>query len=219
MVSSSYRNAPGRRRRSPNGGAIEETAMVAKIETILTPTDFSTTSEQAVEYALDLARRLKASVHLVHVVAYPIDVGGWPEAYGATFAGLREQLRQDAALRLAKRAKSITGLKVSTDVREGSPARAIADAARDRKCDLIVMGTHGSGGFTHLMLGSVAERVVRTAPCPVLTVSSTRARKRAAPAAPKRKGSRVGARGSRAGIQSRRSSGATTRSDRRGSSS
>jgi nucleotide-binding universal stress UspA family protein len=117
----------------------------------------------------------------VHVVTYPIDVGGWPEAYGATFAGLREELRQDAALRLAKRAKSITGVKVSTDVREGSPARAIVDAARSRKCDLIVMGTHGSGGFTHLMLGSVAERVVRTAPCPVLTVSSASSKARSSP--------------------------------------
>jgi nucleotide-binding universal stress UspA family protein len=171
-------------------GAIE--GSMTKIETILAPTDFSETAEWAVAYALDLARRLDASVHLVHVVAYPIEVGGWPEAYGATFAGLREELKQDAELRLAKRAESITGIKVSTDVREGSPARAIVDAARDRKCDLIVMGTRGSGGFTHLLLGSVAERVVRTAPCPVLTVSSHDSKKRRAPAAPSRTKNRVG---------------------------
>jgi nucleotide-binding universal stress UspA family protein len=173
---------------------------MTKIETILAPTDFSETAEWAVAYALDLARRLDASLHLVHVVAYPIDVGGWPEAYGTTLAGLREELKQDAALRLAKRAKSITGIKVSTDLREGSPARAIVDAARDRKCDLIVMGTHGSGGFTHLLLGSVAERVVRTAPCPVLTVSSQDSKKRRSPAARSRTKNRVGrAAGKRSG--------------------
>jgi nucleotide-binding universal stress UspA family protein len=182
--------------------AIEGFAMLAKIETILTPTDFSATAEQAVEYALDLARRLKASVHLVHVVVFPIDVGGWPEGYGATFAGLREQLRTDAALRLAKRAKSITGVKVSTDVREGTPARAIVDAARERRCDLIVMGTHGSGGFTHLVLGSAAEKVVRTAPCPVLTVSAASAKARTAPAPRTRAESRAKARKPRAGVQS-----------------
>jgi nucleotide-binding universal stress UspA family protein len=165
---------------------------MVKIESILTPTDFSETAEWAVSYALDLARQLDASVHLVHVVLYPIDVGGWPEAYGATFAGLREEMRQDAAIRLATRAKSIKDVKVSTDVRDGSPAREIVEAARGRKCDLIVMGTHGRGGFSHLMLGSVAERVVRTAPCPVLTVGSADSKKRKSPAAPARTKKRAG---------------------------
>jgi nucleotide-binding universal stress UspA family protein len=184
--------------------------MRVKIETILAPTDFSDLSEQAVEYALDLARRLGASVHLVHVVAYPIDVGGWPDAYGTSWAGLREQLAQEAALRLAKRAKPISDVVVSTDVREGNPAHAIVDAARDRDCDLIVMGTRGSGGFTHLLLGSVAEKVVRTAPCPVLTVPSSPARRRRK-AAVEREGNRATARTQRAGRGSARNRKAPVR--------
>ena len=61
-------------------------------------------------------------------------------------------------------------MKVTIAVLEGSPSRVIVAAAGDRKCQLIVMGTHGLGGLSHLVLGSVAERVVRTAPLPVLTV-------------------------------------------------
>jgi nucleotide-binding universal stress UspA family protein len=65
--------------------------------------------------------------------------------------------------------------RVITGVMFGSPARAIVDYARDYAIDLIVMGTHGRSGFAHLLLGSVTERVVRTAECPVLTVRDTAA--------------------------------------------
>jgi nucleotide-binding universal stress UspA family protein len=160
----------------------EEMAMVPKFETILMPTDFSPPSDHALEYGVALARQAGATIHLVHVVAHPIEIAAWPETYYAEYAGLRQQLHEDAERQLAARVKSIAGVKVITGVLDGSPARAIVAAARDSRCQLIVMGTHGRGGFSHLVLGSVAERVVRTAPCPVLTVpaASTAAEKSAA---------------------------------------
>jgi nucleotide-binding universal stress UspA family protein len=145
------------------------------IESILTPTDFSPTSERALDFAVTLAGQSGASLHLLHVVAYPVEPDGWPEAYLAGFAGLRQQLRGDAERQIAALAKSISGVKVTTEVAEGAPARAILEVAKARKCQLIVMGTHGRGGVSHLLLGSVAERVVRTSPCPVLTVSDAAA--------------------------------------------
>ena len=132
---------------------------------------------------MSLARQTGAALHVLHVVAYPIEVGAWPESYWVEMGGLREQLRRDAERDLAGCAAKISGIKVTTEVIDGSPARAIVQAATDRKCQLIVMGTHGRGGFSHLVLGSVAERVVRTASCPVLTVSAASAQTEAPAAA------------------------------------
>lgn len=146
--------------------------MVPKFETILMPTDFSTPSQHALEYAVALAKQSGAAIHLVHVVAYPIEIASFAEAYYVEYAGLRKQVTEDVERQLAALAKTIPGLTVTTEVLEGAPARAIVAAARDRNCQLIVMGTHGRGAFSHLVLGSVAERVVRTAACPVLTVSA-----------------------------------------------
>jgi len=76
----------------------------------------------------------------------------------------------DAERRLAQVATAVSGVTVTTEVSVGNPARTIAKIAAERGADLIVMGTRGRGGFAHLLLGSVAERVIRTAHCPVLTV-------------------------------------------------
>jgi nucleotide-binding universal stress UspA family protein len=149
--------------------------MVPKFETILMPTDFSAPSQHALEYAVALARQSGAALHLVNVVAQPIEIATSPEGYYVEYAALRRELRDDAERQLAALVKSITGVKVTTDVLDGSPARAIVAAAGDKKCQLIVMGTHGRGFFSHLVLGSVAERVVRTAACPVLTVTAATA--------------------------------------------
>ena len=144
--------------------------MVPKFETILMPTDFSPPSDRALEYAVALAKQSGAAIHLVHVVGHPIEMASWPESYYIEYAKLQQQLLDDAERQIAGTARSISGVKVTTEVLEGSPARVIVSAAGDRKCQLIVMGTHGRSGLSHLVLGSVAERVVRTAPCPVLTV-------------------------------------------------
>jgi nucleotide-binding universal stress UspA family protein len=160
---------------APIPDATEELVMVPKFETILMPTDFSPAADHALEYAVLLARQSGASIHLLYVVAFPVEVTAWPEAYWVELGGLRDQLRADAERELAARAAGISGVEVSTEVKDGSPARTIVDCAVARRCQLIVMGTHGRGGLGHLVLGSVAERVVRTASCPVLTVSAAAA--------------------------------------------
>jgi nucleotide-binding universal stress UspA family protein len=146
--------------------------MVPEFETILMPTDFSPPADHALEYAELLARQTGAALHLVYVVAFPTELTAWPETYWVELGGVRDRLRADAERELTARAASVSGVKVTTEVIDGSPARAIVETAQARNCQLIVMGTHGRGGFSHLVLGSVAERVVRTASCPVLTVSA-----------------------------------------------
>jgi nucleotide-binding universal stress UspA family protein len=144
--------------------------MTPEFTTILVPTDFSPPSTHAVEYARALAVRFGASVHLVNVCEDPPMAAAWTDAYAITLSQWRERLRTDAERQLAARAASLEGVPTTTEVLFGAPARAITDVAKERGVGLIVMGTHGHTGVTHLVLGSVAERVVRTAPCPVLTV-------------------------------------------------
>jgi universal stress protein A len=144
--------------------------MLPKFTNILVPTDFSPASERVLAYARALAERFGASLHLLHVVEDPVMAAAWSEAYAFDVAGLQARFREEAERRLTEVAASLTGVTVTTDVLDGSPARTIAAAAGDKGMDLIVMGTHGRSGLSHLLLGSVAERVVRSAPCPVLTV-------------------------------------------------
>jgi nucleotide-binding universal stress UspA family protein len=144
--------------------------MLPTFKSILMPTDWSPASARAAEYAAALAARFGASLHLLHVVAYPMDGAAWPDAYWVELSDLRERMRADAERQLAALAKSLPGVNATAEVRDGNPPRTIVAVAKDRGCDLIVMGTHGHGAVAHLLLGSVAERVVRTAPCPVLTV-------------------------------------------------
>jgi nucleotide-binding universal stress UspA family protein len=120
------------------------------VRDILLATDFSEASEPAVRVARDYAYRFGARVHLVHVAA-PSDPG--------------------AAARLGGIAATFAPAEVVARVLGGpAPAAAIVGYAREHGIDLIVLGTHGRTGVSHLLLGSIAERVVRTAPCPVLTV-------------------------------------------------
>jgi nucleotide-binding universal stress UspA family protein len=143
--------------------------MVPNFRKLLVPTDFSPTSTRAVDYARALAGRLGARVHLLHVIEDPFITGTWSEMYAVGFPEIREQLTRDAELRLAALRTTFAGVPTTSEVRLGSPAATIAEAAH-QGADMIVMGTHGRSGFAHLMLGSVAERVLRLAPCPVLTI-------------------------------------------------
>jgi nucleotide-binding universal stress UspA family protein len=141
---------------------------------ILVPTDFSAQSDAALATAKDLAARFGASLHLVHVLEDPYAVATYSaDALGYLPPGIKESWQQEAEKHLnalltpAER----TALKATTTVLfGGAAAREIVEHAQDKRIDLIVMGTHGRGGFAHLLIGSVAERVVRTATCPVLTV-------------------------------------------------
>ena len=138
---------------------------------ILVPTDFSPTSDAALEYARALARKFGASLHLLHVFEDPVLMGAvTPESYVPEAPETRAAVMKGAQERLDHRLRPSDRLSATGEIVMGSPARAVTDYAARSAIDLIVMGTHGREGIAHLLLGSIAERVVRTAPCPVLTV-------------------------------------------------
>ena len=147
--------------------------MAENITRILVPRDFSPHAERAFGYATTLAQRFGATLGLVHVVEDPFVTGAWnAEVYVPNVAELLEGLIADAKQQLATLSHSATALGVTaeTAVITGRPAHAIVEHAKEGGFDLIVMGTHGRTGLSHIVMGRVAERVVRNAPCPVLTV-------------------------------------------------
>ena len=145
--------------------------MTESIDRILVPVDFSAHSDRALRYAAKLAGQVGASVELLHVVEN-INYGAFSEVYVPNMPDLMQELVNDGVQRLTslKAALFPHGTDVETAVFVGHPASAIVDHARAGAFDLIVMGTHGRTGLSHMFMGSVAERVVRTAPCAVLTV-------------------------------------------------
>jgi nucleotide-binding universal stress UspA family protein len=150
---------------------------VSDFRRILHPTDFSAASRPAFARALALARSNRASLTLAHVIAaFPPAVS---EGYVSprTWDDLERQLRSQSQRdldKLVNRARKAR-VRVTTLLLEGTPAERIVRAARTRRADLIVMGTHGRSGLARLFLVSVAERVVAAAPCPVLTIRARRA--------------------------------------------
>ena len=150
--------------------------MTEAITRILVPVDFSPHSDRALRYAARLAALLGASVELIHVVDNPFASGAWTsEVYVPNLPEMLQSLIADANKRLTPLKSMVASEKVNveTNVLTGQPAYTITDHARSGGFDLIVMGTHGRTGFSHMFMGSVAERVVRRAPCPVLTVRET----------------------------------------------
>jgi nucleotide-binding universal stress UspA family protein len=138
---------------------------------ILVPVDFSPHSDEAIRTVADLARRYEASVTLAHV--YEVVAYALPEGYVLqTATQLADMLTEFSKLLAAAKAKAEAAgaPRVETIQLQGSPAWQIVDFATSKGFDLIVMGTHGRTGLKHALIGSVAERVVRLAPCPVLTV-------------------------------------------------
>jgi nucleotide-binding universal stress UspA family protein len=133
------------------------------ITRILVPTDFSRPSEQALAYARSLAQRFGASLHLLHVVNRPLLAEGLA---AEAFIDESSDMVEVAQQRLRKQAPDAA----SANVVFGYAAKSIVQHASQLGVDLIVMGSHGRTGIAHILLGSVAEAVVRTAPCPVLTV-------------------------------------------------
>lgn len=148
--------------------------MTPDIKRILVPLDFSTNSRRALDYADGVARKFDASLHLVHVCEVPSMITASMDAYAIAYTDWSQRLGEEAERELVKTSAALKGIKVTTEVLFGSAASAIVEAAVANKADLIVMGTHGHGAVMHLMMGNVAERVVRTAPCPVLTVREPR---------------------------------------------
>jgi len=143
------------------------------INRILVPVDFSAHSDRAIEYAVTMGQHFGACVELLHVVEDPFESGGWgSEVYLSDLDGLRQRALDEATARIETCRSSIPAGQFSlvATVRMGHVARTIVDYATNVHANLIVMGTHGRTGLAHFIIGSVAERVVRLAPCPVLTV-------------------------------------------------
>lgn len=141
------------------------------IRHILAPTDFSDYSKDAIRYALELAQTFGAKLSLLHVVElppYPIE-GFVPSTMGAD---LLNDLERQASAELAQVLPQAQEAKieVTRSVVIDSPFQKIIETAEAEHVDLIVMATHSRTGLSHLIIGSVAERAVRTAPCPVLTI-------------------------------------------------
>jgi nucleotide-binding universal stress UspA family protein len=135
------------------------------------PLDFSARARKALRYAEAFARQFGSRLHLLHVtepLAYPTDLGYAPVVSGE----LETELQEGSRERLVATVEEVrrTGLAVEGCLRVGRPHTEIAAAAWELKADLVVVTTHGFTGLKHVLLGSVAERVVRHAPCPVLVV-------------------------------------------------
>jgi nucleotide-binding universal stress UspA family protein len=143
-----------------------------RIRRILYASDFSAASRRAFAAAVTMAKSLDAKLTIVYVLA-PV-VATVPEQYldAVTLDQLDKQARQWTARQLHKLAGNAkrAGVRATTLLREGDPADQIVRAGRSTRADLIVVGTHGRRGLPKFFLGSVAERVVAMAPCPVVTV-------------------------------------------------
>ena len=153
------------------------------IKRILVPVDFSAPSLQALEYAIEFGKPFKAQLVVLFVVDLtvaiaPMDMYG----AGAETAMVQAEQQRGGREQLARLSADLKKRRLAfrSVLQMGSPSPVIVDTAKKLKADLIVMGTHGRTGLSHVLLGSVAERVVRTASCAVLTVRGYQPPRRAA---------------------------------------
>jgi nucleotide-binding universal stress UspA family protein len=136
---------------------------------VLVATDFGEASDAALSYGRALARTFGAKLHLLHVTenVYLKAVG--TDTYSVVFPELQRDVDEEARRQLRNRLDQDTPTDIAL-LTSNAPAASIVDYAKAHQIDLIVVGTHGRGAVAHLLMGSVAEKVVRSAPCPVLTV-------------------------------------------------
>jgi nucleotide-binding universal stress UspA family protein len=149
-----------------------------KIERILVPLDFSPASTDVLDYAVSLAKQFRAAIHLVHV--YPPDEASSVPAAGHLLlqsAEAIERLNEELA---GIHRKHVSFCPENCHVRSGRPYQEIVRLAREIDADVIALATRGHSGLKHLLLGSTAERVVRSAPCPVLVVRKRKEKSKAA---------------------------------------
>jgi universal stress protein A len=140
---------------------------------ILVPTDFSDGVKEALSHAAELGRKYEASLVLLHVV----DSRYYPSAFFPSYDYFSRMLTEfkakaEAEMKNLSKSPRFRGVKTSTLIKEGDPSEEIVATAREQKADMVVMGTHGRTGLEHLLIGSTTEKVIRTSPCPVLTVRS-----------------------------------------------
>lgn len=146
------------------------------VKKILCPTDFSAASKRALEIAIPLAEKFGAQIYLVHVVPAIPHVTASPTAR-FDVPEYERLLRSDAEKQLAETAKSVGAVKSHQILGHGNAADGILKAAEENGVDLIVIATAGATGWEHVVFGSVAEKVVRRAQCPVLTVRAPKPKK------------------------------------------
>jgi nucleotide-binding universal stress UspA family protein len=141
-------------------------------KTILVPHDLGTGSDHALAYAVELAKALEAE--LVVMYAYEIPMIGFPDGSLIATPEIASRISDSAQVGLDKALELVqgSGIAIRGLLRQGSAWRTILDTAEEVEAGMIVMGTHGRHGLPRALLGSVAEKVVRTAHCPVLTVHS-----------------------------------------------
>ena len=143
------------------------------LKNILVATDFEAAADAALTYGRTLAQAFGATLHVLHVTDDVRLAATGAEFYVPIDADLQANVDEAARVRLAAQTMDSDGSGPPTSIAirtSHAPAPVIVGYARENAIDLIVMGTHGRGAVAHLLMGSVAERVVRTAPCPVLTI-------------------------------------------------
>lgn len=146
-----------------------------QLQKILLPTDFSDYSQNAAAYATEFANKFGAELHLLHVLQDLVAMVPEPGLAFPPPGDYMLELQQSAETALTKLPDPplAEGAEVVRAVRQGPPFVEIVRYAKENDIDLIIMGTHGRSGLSHVLLGSVAEKVVRKSPCPVLTVRPT----------------------------------------------
>jgi nucleotide-binding universal stress UspA family protein len=142
------------------------------LKTVLVPTDFSDASESALRYGKSMAEKFGATLHVVHVMEDLLAHAWAAEVYVSSMPQLRDEIEKESRLRLGALLTDgeRKAFRAETALLAGNPFLEIIRYAKTHGIDLIVMGTHGRGPIAHMLLGSVAEKVVRKSPCPVLTV-------------------------------------------------
>jgi nucleotide-binding universal stress UspA family protein len=138
---------------------------------IITPTDFSEYSLRALDYAIEIADKFSAHLTIIHIIEPMLQAADltWTTI---DYEDLNKAHKESAQKQMDKivNERIPKGIEVDASILFGKPFLEIVKTARDQNADLIVMATHGRGAISHLLMGSTAEKVVRKAPCPVLTV-------------------------------------------------
>lgn len=149
-----------------------------KIQNILCPIDFSQSAMNALDYAIELAKVVRADIKLLHVYEDPLASIPFARTGSAGDPTAPIEIIEEARRKRIAEIERLQAMCASHGVQakvqeiEGTPAQTIVKVAGETGIDLIIMGTHGRTGLSHALVGSVAERVVRQSPCPVLTVRS-----------------------------------------------
>jgi nucleotide-binding universal stress UspA family protein len=151
---------------------VQSAGVTIEVRRILVPLDFSEHAKRVIEWATHLAAEHGSKVILLHAYHLPVEFQQLEGAYLPQdfWANVKSEAQQTLSVYANEIARA--GIEVEAVVREGYPATVIEEEAERQQADLIVIGTRGLSGLKHLLLGSIAKRVVQSAPCPVLTVKT-----------------------------------------------